>query len=850
MTAPLQNLNPTPVKQILSILCAFLIAALSLQAQTTKVKGRVTDADTGDGIPFCAIFFDGTTIGVTSDMDGYYLLETRDHNAQVLTAQLLGYDSQSYVIVPGSYSEIDFRLRLTDNRLTAAVVKPDNRYMRWILRNIDENRARHNPELRKEYQCDLYTKVELDLTNAEEQIRSRAFRRHFGFVFDYMDTSVVSGQPYLPVMISETVARRYHTSSPALDKEVIEASRISGLNEENAVSQFTGSLHLRANFYDNFINAFNVDIPSPISGGGLLYYNYFLIDSLDIEGRKTYMIRYHPKGSVSSPTFDGEMFIDAEDWALRTMHARLKKGSNVNWIRDLVIDAENQRVGDSAWFYLENRVYVDFSVTMRDSSSMMSFLGNRTIHFDNPRFEIPSRRELAAEGENVMVKKDAGRRDDDYWSGARPYALSSREQGIYDMVEQIKDVPIYNNIVSIVTTFVKGYYNFEKIGIGPYNQLISFSEREGFRPQLGLRTTSEFSKWIRLTGQLAYGFKDRKFKGMARAEIMFNNQPTRKLTATLRRGYRQLGKSRNSFSEANFLSSLFAKSGFNKQSFVNEYSVSYQHEFNPGFTNTFGLEFTRIFANEMVPLRKQDGTEVFSVGANQFHYSARFSWDETTTRGVFDKYYVHTKYPVLTFDITGSVKAFDRYDYTFLRTEMGLRWRVATPPFGAGHIDFNAGHIFGNVPYPMLKLHEGNATYFLDKSAFNCMDFYEFASDTWTTLMYEHNFGGFFFGKIPLLKQLQLREVATFKMAYGTISDHNNGILGNDKMREATLLFPLGMGDLNRPYVEMGVGISNILRLFRVDFFWRMTHRYHEIDGERVWVPHLFTVNLGLELAF
>ena len=838
------------MKRVPTLLAVFLLTALSIAAQTTKVKGRVTDADTGEGIPFASVFFDGTTVGVSADMDGYYTLETRDPKAMVLTANMMGFDSQSFVIVPGAFSEVDFSLHLIVNRLDEVVIRPDDRRIRRLLAGINANRDRHNPEKREAYQCDLYTKVELDMTNAETYLGNRMFRKHFGFVFDYMDTSVVSGQPYLPVMISETVARRYHTNTPALDKEVIEATRISGLNEENAVSQFTGSLHLRANFYDNFINAFDVEIPSPLSPNGRVYYNYYLIDSLQIEGRKTYLVRYHPKSMVSSPTFDGEMFIDAEDYGLRTMHASLRKGSNVNWIRDLKIDVENQRVGDTAWFYLENKLYADFSLTLRDSSKMMSFLGNRTIHYANPKFSIPNRKELVAEGENVMIRRDAGRKDADYWADARPYDLSEREQGIYDMVEQIQDVPIYNNIVSVVTTFVKGYYNIGKIGIGPYSQLVSFNEREGFRPQLGLRTTSEFSRWLRLTGYLAYGTKDRDFKGMGQAEIMFSNQPTRKITATLKRDYVQLGKSSGSFSESNILTSLFSKSGFNRRSYVNAYSVFYEHEFNPGFVNRFGLEFTRIFHNDQVPLRKQDGTVVTSVGANQLHYSARFSWDETTTRGVFDKYYVHTKYPVVSFDITGSLKAFDRYDYTFLRTEMGIRYRVPTPPAGYGRLYFNAGHIFGNVPYPLLKLHEGNSTYFLDTSAFNCMDYYEFASDTWATLMYEHNFGGFFLGKIPLLKRLQLREVGTFKMAYGTISDHNNGIVGNDKMREATLLFPEGMSDLNRPYIEMGVGVSNILRIIRVDFFWRMTHRYHEVDGEMVKVPHLFAVNVGMQLSF
>lgn len=39
------------------------------------------------------------------------------------------------------------------------------------------------------------------------------------------------------------------------------------------------------------------------------------------------------------------------------------------------------------------------------------------------------------------------------------------------------------------------------------------------------------------------------------------------------------------------------------------------------------------------------------------------------------------------------------------------------------------------------------------------------------------------------------------------------------------MLFPDGMQSLNSPYVEAGVGLTNILNLIRVDFMWRLTHR-------------------------
>ena len=66
--------------------------SVSAGAQATKVKGRVTDSESGEGIPFAAVYFYGTTIGVSTDMEGYYSMETRDSTANTLCAALLGYE--------------------------------------------------------------------------------------------------------------------------------------------------------------------------------------------------------------------------------------------------------------------------------------------------------------------------------------------------------------------------------------------------------------------------------------------------------------------------------------------------------------------------------------------------------------------------------------------------------------------------------------------------------------------------------------------------------------------------------------------------------------------------------------
>ena len=222
------------------IAACLLFVSLVCGAQTTKVRGRVTD-EAGEGIPFAGVYFKGTTVGITADIDGYYNLETKDLTRYVLVAQLLGYDTMEVFVQPGKFNEVDFTLRLADNRLSGAKVKADNKKARELLANIQAHRSTNDPDNHPEYICEVYNKMEMDLTHPAEQLDGKRFKKEFGFVFDYIDTSAVSGVPYLPVMISETVSERRHSSSPARDAEKVLANRISGLNPDgnNMLSQLT-----------------------------------------------------------------------------------------------------------------------------------------------------------------------------------------------------------------------------------------------------------------------------------------------------------------------------------------------------------------------------------------------------------------------------------------------------------------------------------------------------------------------------------------------------------------------------------------------------------------------------------
>jgi len=827
--------------RLLLVPLLFTLLAPCAAAQSTRVRGRVTDAATGAPLRFAGVVFPGTTVGTTTDEEGRYALETRDTVSRV-TASIVGYETQSRPVVRGEFSQADFELNPVTFDIGQVVVTPGENPAWPILDRAVRNRRRNDPERRATYVCATYTKMELDLNNVKSQFKSKRMQRNFGFIFDYVDTSALTGRPYLPAMISETRADRYHSCRPEFTREVIRANRISGLDDSFTVAQFTGQMHGDVNFYDNFIDIFDIRFAGPLSEGGRGYYNYFLVDSLEVAGRKTYKIRFHPK-RTASPVLDGEVLIDSATCALQSASARMPKGVNVNWIKNMRIENENRMIDDSTWFRSRDRVAAEFSLTGRDSSKLASFIGTREIVYTDVRVGVPIPAEIATMDNRVVLgEEEITRKDNAYWDTVRPYRLSEREQNIYAMVDSVQKAPLYRNIYTVINTLIGGYWNTKYIGVGPYYKMISFNDSEGFRVQLGVRTTTAVSRRVRLTGYAAYGTRDERAKGGGSVELVFNRRLTRKLTLSGKHDVIQLGAGQNALTESNILSSIFSR-GDQRLSMVDRGDAHYEHEWRHGTSNALGLRIQRIHASRDVPMLRPDGLPVNSVADAALSVGMRWSKDENIYRRAFDKLYLSSAYPILSLRFTAGIPSLLPDAHEYYRIEGGLRYKAELPPIGYSEIAVEGGTIRGRAPYPLLKLHEGNGTYFYDPYAFSCMNFYEFASDSWVSFFYEHHFGGALLGRIPLLKRLKWREVLICKGAWGTLRDENNGSLADTR---APLLFPAGMSSVRDPYVEMGFGVENIFRLLRVDCIWRLTHR-EPVPGQDI---QNFAVNFSLKLDF
>jgi hypothetical protein len=159
-------------------------------------------------------------------------------------------------------------------------------------------------------------------------------------------------------------------------------------------------------------------------------------------------------------------------------------------------------------------------------------------------------------------------------------------------------------------------------------------------------------------------------------------------------------------------------------------------------------------------------------------------------------------------------------------------------------VEFTTENIFDALPYPLLGTHLGNETPIYSPVLYNLMNFGEFVSDRYVSLRYRHNFEGLFLNRIPLMRRLKWRLVATANVLYGSLSQQNKELLSAEAPDGQEAL-QIGYLNWEKPYVEVGYGVENIFKFFRVDFVHRLTYLDYNPDVK----TRKFGILVGVQIS-
>lgn len=819
MTLNNSNTSPRGCRPTIGLLLLLTFFSFSAMAQVTKVRGKVTAASTGEPIPFVNVYFKGTTIGTSTNLDGIYSIETR-YASDSVAASSVGYITEVKPVEKNRFQQIDFSLPPAYTNLSEVVIKAGENPADIILRKVIANRDQNNSEKLDYYQFEAYTKISLDANNLTEKFKSRAILKPFQFIFDFVDTSAVTGKSYLPVFMSETISELYYRSSPKTRREVITASRISGISNQS-ISQLLGDMVQQVNIYDNYITLFLKNFISPIAGTGLLSYKYYLTDSSLIDNQWCYKLVFKPRRKQEF-TFVGNMWIHDTTFAVKQFEMQIAEDANINFINELVLKQEFTLVDERFWMMSKDELISDFNVSARDSAKNIGFFGNKTTTYRNFVINQPKEKEFYSSPVITSIKKNADDRSEEFWTAARHENLTERESKIYVMIDTLKTLPVFNTWVDIIQMVASGYYVRGKMEWGPYMSTYSYNQLEGHRFRISGRTSNEFSTKLMLHGYVAYGLNDKQIKYGTGFIYMLGKNPRRVLSLRTKHDIEQLGQSQNAFREDFLLASLFRRNPADKLSLIQEYEGFYEHEWFNGLSNTLSINQRNIWSSGRVPfsLQCEDGDclkQTNVLHTTEIGFKTRLALREKFVMGEFERVSLGGKWPVFELNYAYGIPGLFSGDFEYHRAQLSIKHWFNVLSWGWSRYGIEAGKIWGKAPYPLLKIHPGNETYVYDETAFNLMNYYEFVSDQYLSFYYTHHFVGAFLNKVPLLRKLKWREVAHVKGVIGNVSKQN--------LNYSAL--PKGTYTTGKPYFEAGMGIENIFRIFRVDATWRLSYFDH-----------------------
>lgn len=800
----------------------FFFGIISTIAQT-KVSGYVYD-EFNEPVSFANVIFKGSTIGTITNENGKFYLES-DEIWEALTISFIGYEVLTIPLDKKVNYNLKFILKEENAELDQIVIvsgkqSKKNNPAIDLLRKIWEHKRKNGLNLYKQYEYDKYEKVEFDINTIDSALIKSKLFRGMEFVFNEVDTSRVTGKTYLPMFINEAASRVYGDNVINKEKEVLKGNKNSGFSDNQVVIDFVDDLYSDYNVYDNYLKFFDKSFVSPLSKTGINTYNYVLSDSTFIDNKWCYNIIYYPRRK-NELTFKGDFWVADSTYAIKEINLQASKSANINWVKEIYIEQEFEVLNDSLFLVKRDYMMSDFAFNKKEKSR--GVYGKRTTLYDNYEFDKELDKKFYDE-EVYNYDKDVYDRGEAFWAENRLEALNKDEKGVYKMLDTLKTVKKFKQLYNIGSILASGYIEFNTLPLdyGPIFSTFGFNEVEGLRLRTGGRTYFGRNDLWRLEGFVAYGFEDDKFKYGISGKWLLDKRSRLIISGGNRRDVEQIGASLTTSTDVlgrSLASSSVVGTGANdKLTSINLTSLAIEAEPLRNIIFRLGGNYRTLeSASPTFSLDYNTPTGVASE-IKQFETSLSVSYfpkRKMTGFGV-ERREANDGFARIFAQVTRGDK--DLFDSDFRYTKVQLSyiqpWQVGG--FGRLTTTIEAGKTFGEVPLGLLSVIPGNQTYFSIYNTFSQLDFYEFVSDTYTSLHLEHNFNGRLFSRIPFLRKLNLREIVSIRGVWGDISDENILLNTTGNPNSIPLVAPS-----DQMYYEYSVGVGNIFKVFRIDFNFR-----------------------------
>lgn len=670
--------------------------------------------------------------------------------------------------------------------------------------------------------------------NAPQSLDSYAFKSYEKVSFDFDEDSIKQYNHYLNRRLDSLQLLPNTAQKSEKKKDSIENVRILKLMSQSKLflweraSEYLYSKKYgeKINILDNRVAGLKQPvyemmalrsnrnrIPKEIQTENRTLYRYFLTDSIEIEGRKTYVVRFRQadyKNPIQKRKYNGYLYIDAENYGLKKIESNSKKKSEGS-ITSIWTPIDNK------WFLLKENFKIKMTSTIFDSkperkdekpedAAVRKKFGNYVFivadYFDF-KTEIKEKKQDFS-GYTMEIQNSDGTVLDEF----RTVSLTEREKMTYAKIDSVGRKYNLDQKINVFTGFIQG-----KIRVGNVDfdalQILKYNQYEGLRAGVGVKMNERFNRYISPDAYIAYGFKDRGWKYGAGIDLKTSLRKT-------------------SYFRAEFYSDVDAAGRFNENLWnfkmkINNSGVDLNNDrfyrFQ-GFKLTYENDLTNALTLR-ISAKKDEEEAKFAYNYNNLgssfdHFGTqltlKYSPNSKSMMTPSGKLTYEQNYPEFYLNYEQGFKAFGG-DFSFNRFDLLMQHQFKTK-IGVTGIRVYGGLTSGEAPiwhqFAINGLGNGESSL-----NFNFTSYLGFATMEGGKY-YNDRFAGYYLThRIPFYFTTFGKKISSFDAVY-------RGITGDMKNPE---LHQFDFQPLDHFYQEIGLEANNFLGSpFNLGFFYRVGH--------------------------
>ena len=825
------------------VLLAGVLSATGQQA-VTQITGLVRDSISREAVPYATVTLIGTDEGTIANDKGGFTINSRATFSK-LRVTAMGYTPREVPVKAGQGSVVLVDLVPSGVELNEVVVrKGKEKYSKKnnpaveMIKKLRQRRDDNDPRRFPNYGYTQYERMMMGFGNLDDVIKKPEEQ---AWVEQYADTSLLTGRQVLPVSIKETVARDWYSDNG--HKQLILGTKSAGIDDhidqeniKKVLDDFMGEVDIFQNDVTLLTNRF----VSPLSRIAVDFYKFYLNDTVMVGSERCAVLSFVP---FTPQTFGflGRLYVSLEDSTMfiKRVAMGVPHDINLNYVEQMSIVQDYERAPNGSRLKVRDNV----EVSMKLLSNLPEVFARRETVYRDHNFERPEGGVFNFKSEQ-QIENSAAYMPDEFWQEYRPAEVRTTTATMQGLMKRLRGSKLFYWAEQVVVVLVNGYIPTAKVSkfdLGPLNTLISGNSLEGLRLRMGGMTTVNLSRHWFARGYLAYGTRDEKFKYMGSLEYSFTPKkamdqefPIHSLRLTHRYDVDKLAQHYLYTNQDNVFLTLKRHKDVRMQ-YLRTTRLEYRHEWYNHFSITLGLEHNIHEATQYVPFMYCDNTTRNRYTQAGFTLQLRFAPGETFYQARSYRIPINMDAPIITLNQTYMPKGFMGSLHEVNKTELGLQKRFWFSAFGYADVIIKGEKVWSQVAYPDLLMPNVNLSYTIQPESYALMKPMEFINDQALSWDVTYWGNGILMNRLPLIKRLCLREVISLRGIWGSLSDKNNPNAVETQnlvspSTSALFMFPSDapcqpMG--NKPYMEAGVGLDNILTILRVDYVWRITYREH-----------------------